>query len=281
VAVVLGLACSLCWGTADFFGGLQSRHLPVLAVALWSQLAGLAALVLVALVSGQHPATAGLAWGAGAGLFGAAALALLYRALAIGVMSLVAPVSACGAVVPVVVSLALGHRPGVAALAGMVAALAGVVLISSQGPAADHAAHVSRSTLGLALGAALGFGCFYVFLNQGAAAAGGAILWTTVAARVSSLGMLLIMIVAGPRTLPWPGRRGPIVAMVGVLDSTANVFFAAATSYGDLAVVSVLASLYPAATVLLGRLVLAERLRAAQGAGVLLALAGVMLISAG
>lgn len=100
VMLLFGIGSGLCWGVADFFGGVQARRLPALAVAVWSQLAGAIALFGVLLAQGAAPVPASLAWGAGAGVFGALGLVLFYRALAIGVMSLVAPVAACGALVP-------------------------------------------------------------------------------------------------------------------------------------------------------------------------------------
>lgn len=160
VMVLFGIGSSLCWGIADFFGGLQARRLPALAVALWSQIAGALALFLVLGARGDAPVPASLAWGAGAGVFGALGLVLFYRALAIGVMSLVAPVAACGALVPVVISLLLGEPLGTLPAVGIAVALLGVVLVSTQTNtgATRHAA--ARAAVPLALGAALNFGFF-------------------------------------------------------------------------------------------------------------------------
>ncbi|MCA1597467.1 MAG: DMT family transporter [Chloroflexi bacterium] len=237
--LLLGIGSSLCWGTADFFGGLQSRRIPSLAVALWSQLAG--GVVLLAVLAAGHttPTPPTIAWGVFGGLFGGAALALFYRGLAVGTMSIVAPVSACGAIVPVLLTLATGHIPRVLALVGIIVAIGGVILVSLQREAAPHDARRARQSLLVAL----------VALNRGVA--------------------------------PWPGRRTAPVAGVGILDMTANVLFAYATTRGNAGVVAVLGSLYPVMTVILGRFVLAERLSQVQNIGVVVALAGVVLLSAG
>ena len=278
--VLLGIGSGLSWGVADFFGGLQSRRLPALGVALWSQIVGALALLCVILVWAGQPVPGGIAWGIGGGFFGGLGLVCFYRGLAVGTMSIVAPISACGAVVPVAVALLLGEVPSLLTSLGIVAAFAGIVLVSLTSDAASAGSSQPRAALLLALGAALGFGTFYVFLDRGAAF-GGSPLWAVGGTRAGSLVMLSLMVLLGRRAAPWPGRNiGPIGA-VGVLDTTANALYAYATTLGNLGVVAVLGSLYPVATVLLGRVVLAERLSHTQHAGVACALSGVVLISAG
>jgi drug/metabolite transporter (DMT)-like permease len=281
LTLLLGAGSSLCWGTADFFGGLQSRRLPALVVAFWSQLAGGLALLLVLLLRGEPPVLPSIVWGLGGGLVGALALVLFYRGLAVGIMSLVAPIAGCGAVVPVLLSIAMGQTPSALAGAGIVVALAGVALVSLHSEASTHSGHDARLSLLLALGAALGFGMFFVFVHRGSAFPGASPLWVVGGARLSSLPLLGLLIALGPRSMPWPGRRMGLVATVGVLDTSANALFAFASTHGNPGVVAVLGSLYPVATVLLGRIVLAERLNRMQHAGVALALAGVVLLSAG
>lgn len=280
MTILLGLGSALCWGTADFFGGLQSRHLPALAVALWSQLAGGLALLLVLLVLGGAPVAESIVWGIGGGLFSGVALVLFYRGLAGGIMSIVAPVSACGALVPVAVGLALGEVPGPLVGAGVGAAVVGIVLVSLQTGREARASGSPRSSLVLALGSALGFGMFYVFIDQAAAGAGSP-LWSVGGARIGSLAIILLIIAAGRSRAPWPGPRIGPIALIGIFDTTANALFAFATARGELGIAAVLASLYPVATVALGRIVLAERLSSIQAAGVVLTLTGVGLIAAG
>lgn len=281
--LVLGLASGLCWGVGDFIGGLQSRRLAALAVAFWSQLAGMLALALVLLVRGEPPVVGSITWGLVAGLCGASGALCLYRGLAIGVMSLVAPLGACGALVPVVFDLARGERPGPTVALGMLAALGGIVLISlpSNHPnAGAGGVTLSRQALALGLGAALSFGLFFIFLDAGNGVVDGSSFWTVAGARGSSVPLLLILLLGGTRGIGWPGRHLGLVAFGGVLDTLANLLFALAAMTGPLGIVSILGSLYPVATVLLGRLVLDERLTRPQWGGVMLALAGVVLVSA-
>jgi len=331
LGVPLGLSSGLCWGAADFFGGIQSRRLPALTVAFWSQAAGAVALtaaLLVLVVEGERPVAAGVAWGVVAGVGSGLALVLFYRGLAEGTMSVVAPVSACGAIVPVAAALFTGNQPGFLAGVGVLAAITGVVLVSrpraqarganpasrgagdviqrpgssgrSEGPA--RPGHLERPgppgrgrsgrVLAMALGAALGFGLFYVFVDAGTAGAGSSgvtgtggsqssPLWVIAGARASSLLVLSMIALVGRRSaLRWPGRRIGSVALVGVGDTGANLLFAYAATSGNLAVVGVLGSLYPIATVVLARWLLGERLSGGQNAGVVLALTGVGLLAA-
>jgi drug/metabolite transporter (DMT)-like permease len=312
--VPLGLSSGLCWGAADFFGGMQSRRLPALTVAFWSQVAGGLGLAVALAVSGTRPAPAGIAWGLVAGVGSGCALVLFYRGLAEGTMSIVAPVSACGAVVPVAAALLTGHRPGALAGLGVIAAIAGVVLVSrprphgrerepgarpidaspassnpgapaQTGPRADRGrsggSGRSGRVLAMALASALGFGLFYVFVDAGTTGSRGEPLWVIAGARASSLVMLSTIALVGHRSaLRWPGRRIGPVALIGIGDTGANLLFAYAATTGNLAVVGVLGSLYPVATVVLARWLLGERLSGGQNAGVALALTGVGLLAA-
>jgi drug/metabolite transporter (DMT)-like permease len=274
--VLLGAGSGLLWGTADFVGGLQSRRLPALAVVLWSQLAGGILLLGVALASGEQPDAHGLLWGSAAGAVGALGLLSFYRGLAVGAMSIVAPVSGCGAILPVIVSFATGHPPGLVADAGIVVALAGVVLVSIHSESEAHPSGRPGLALGLAGLAALGFGAFFVLLQH--AGSGSSHLWPVVGARIGSLALLLTIVIAGWRPLPWPGTRMLPVAGAGLADATANALWLLAATQGNLGVAAVLGSLYPVATVILGRLVLSERLSSMQGAGIAMALVGVALV---
>jgi drug/metabolite transporter (DMT)-like permease len=282
--VPLGFSSGLAWGAADFFGGVQSRRLPALTVAFWSQVAGALALVVALAVLGVRPAGAGVAWGLAAGVGSGIALVLFYRGLAEGTMSVVAPISACGAIVPVAAALLAGDRPGAIAGVGVLAAIAGVMLVSrAPNPPRARTARTGGSgpVLAMALGSALGFGLFYVFVDAGTAVPGGSPLWVIAGARASSLLVLSMIALVGWRSgLRWPGRRIGPVALVGLADTGANLLFAYAATTGNLAVVGVLGSLYPVATVVLARWLLGERLSGGQNAGVVLALTGVGLLAA-
>lgn len=285
--VILALCCAISWGGGDFLGGMMTKRLPALTVVLWSQIAGGAAVLLVALFLGGRPTMPEFLWGGAAGLAGAVGLALFYRGLAGGVMSVVAPISACSAVVPVAVTLLGGSVPPRLALVGAGVALAGVMLASlAPSPArrvvATHWwARLRQTGILYALGAALGFGGFLLWSARGVATPGASPWWVIAAARLTSpiLLSLLIRLTRAPLRVPW--RLIPGVAGTGTLDTGANVLFAFATTAGNLALVSVVAALYPVTTVLLAFLLLRERLTSTQALGVALALVGVVLIAAG
>ena len=315
----LGLSSGLFWGAADFFGGIQSRRLPALTVAFWSQVAGALALATALAIEGIRPTGPEVAWGLAAGVGSGCALALFYRGLAEGTMSVVAPISACGAIIPVAAAVLTGNQPGTIAALGVATAITGVILVSrptSRGAAPPRTATAASPgaprpagtpgragrVVAMALGSALGFGLFYVFVDAGTAAAArtsgshGSPLWVIAGARMSSLVILatiaLVSSIAAPTALVgrrpalrrpalrWPGRRIGPVALVGIGDTGANLLFAYAATTGNLAVVGVLGSLYPVATVILARWLLGERLSGGQNAGVALALTGVGLLAA-
>ncbi|MCC6626771.1 MAG: EamA family transporter [Chloroflexi bacterium] len=280
-ALLLGLLSGLTWGVGDFLGGLNARRLSLLTVTFWSQLIGGVGLLVILLLLGQPPEPASVGWGVVAGIVGLGALLCFYRGLAIGVMSLVAPLSAGGALVPVTVDLLSGTPVGPVAVAGMLATLAGIVLVSMQPKAGSDLGRHTRATVLLGLGAALGFGIVLVLMDRGAAGGQQAALWTVVGARAGAVVVQAPIVLLLRRRLTWPGRRLGGVAAVGLFDTAGNAAFALAAALGDLGVAAVLASLYPVTTVLLGRLVLGERLARFQQVGVALALGGVGLLAAG
>lgn len=280
VAVALGLGTALCWGVADFLGGLRSRRLALGAVLLVSQLTGLAAIAaVVAVGSLETPTLADVAPAFAAGACQLAGIAALYRALALGTMSVISPISASGAAaIPVVVGLAAGESPGALRFAGMAAAFAGVVM-ATRAPEPGGGRAGSRQALPLAAVAALGFGGFYVGMD--AAVQGAEPFWALLAARASAgLVLVTVLLALRPRIGVGPPDL-PSLALIGLLDVGANACFTLGTETGLLSVVAVLASLYPVATVVLARALLGERLLAVQAAGVTVALAGVALIAAG
>jgi drug/metabolite transporter (DMT)-like permease len=252
----------------------------LLAVLAVSQAAGLAGIAVVVALGGHSmPALSGLAPAAAGGIAGMVALAAFYRGLAIGTMSIVAPISATGAAVPVFVGLATGDRPGFLVLVGIAVAFVGVVLAArEEAPGGSREAAVARTSVVLALVAALGFGGFFVGMD---AAASRDVWWALLTARVASFSMLLVVLAAVRPELPRDGRTLAFIAAVGAGDLAANACFATATNEGLLSVVSVLASLYPVVTVLLARAVLGERVRREQEAGIAAALVGVALIVSG
>jgi drug/metabolite transporter (DMT)-like permease len=244
-----------------------------------SQAVALALLLPFALAVGDElPSLSAAAWAALAGSAGIVALGAFYRALAIGTMSVVAPISATAAAVPVLVGLAEGERPSTLQVAGMAIALAGVILASRE-PVEESAAPPNHAAIGLALVAAAGFGTFFVGIDKASATA--EVPWVILVQRCSSLVLLVIAALAVRPALPRDVPSIALLGMIGVLDLGANGLYALATTEGLLSVVSVLGSLYPAVTVVLARFVLAERIARVQEVGVVLALAGVVAISAG
>jgi drug/metabolite transporter (DMT)-like permease len=277
MGILLALGSSAVWGCADYMGGIFSRRQPLAAVTLVSQATGFAGLLIWLGASGFHVDGRAFGFGLLAGLGGGAGLALFYRALAVGTMSVVSPVAACGALVPFGLALAGGERPSALVLAGAVVALGGAVLASADEHRADDPGR--RKGALLAVGAAVALGLFIYFLGRGGRH--GETLSALFGARVGSLALLgtWALLTRAPARL---GRGAlPGVALLGLLDVTANGLFVLASARGYLSIVSVLGSLYPIMTVVAAYLLLGERISRVQRAGVALALAGVAVVASG
>ncbi|GAB3192942.1 hypothetical protein GCM10027261_06710 [Geodermatophilus arenarius] len=277
MAMVLALASAVVYGMADFCGGIASRRAAAAAVVALSQAAGLVAVVLLLPWLGGSPTPADLGWGAAAGVAGGAGLLLFYRSLATGVMSVVAPVTAvAAAALPVVGGLLLGERLGVLAALGILLALVAVVLVAAEGGLSSLRA-ARLGTVAPALAAGAGFGLFFVLLDRTGGDSG---LSPLLAARVVSVLLIGGLALASGRSLLVSRGVLPVVVLAGVGDMTANALFLVATQVGEqLAITGVLASLYPASTVVLAQVVLRERLAGAQRAGLAVAAAAVVLIA--
>ncbi|HEX2025677.1 MAG TPA: DMT family transporter [Actinomycetota bacterium] len=288
MAIVLGLLSGVVYGSADFFGGLATKRNPMVRVVLLSQLVGfLVYLVAIPLLpEGRFTAEAWL-WGGLAGLAGAVGVGFLYLGLARGRMSVVAPTTAVVfAIVPVVFGLLRGERPSVLQLIGVAVAIPAVALVStSTDPMVQRspdgsasAATVVRKGVPEALVAGVAIAAFAILLERPSAETGP---WPLVASRIVSVASFVTAAAltrSGVR--PAPGSVWIIVA-AGVLDVAANLLYLLAVREGLLSIVVVLTALYPAATVILARVVLGERLSGPQLAGLFLALAGVAAIAAG
>lgn len=290
MTILLSLASSLLWGVADFLGGKASRARSTLLVVLISQTAGLLVVVVVALAYSSFSAPTGyLPWAVGAGVAGASAVVLFYQALAIGTMGVVAPLAALGVIVPVIIGIFSGALPSVLVSAGIVIAIGGVVAAAGPGGDSAHTSGHTRSIL-LATGAAAGFGILEFAIAGGSKYS---TVMTMVAMRLTSVPLLaLVSFLALRSTMRTPrGWREAVAGftptalvvtcVIGVFDVSANLLFAIASVSGTLAVVAVLGSLYPAATVLLARIIDHERLTRLQNFGVLAAVAGVAMIATG
>ena len=276
VPALLALLAGVAWGLADFLGGHTSRRLPTALVILWSQAAGLLCVAVVLAAGGWRAPGAYLGWGLAAGAFSILGTAFFYRALALGTMSVVAPIAGTGLAVPVVAGLLLGERPSALALAGIVLAAAGVVLAS--GPELRGAGGQRRS-VGYAAGAACGFGGALALIPH---AGEGRWAMTTGVMTLVSLVLVFAYVLARPPAAPgFAGSDPAPVIAIGVLNVAALSLYAVSSTRGLVAVVAVLASLYPVVTVILAQIVYGERLRGVQLAGVAAAFAGVGCLAAG
>ena len=277
MAALLALSAAVAYGVGDFLGGIAARRVPPTAVVLWSHVVGLVMLASLAPLIGGEPTERALVIGAGAGLLGGTGVALFYRGLAVGAMSVVAPIAALlSAAVPVLAGLSTGERPSLPALGGIGLALGAVVLVSREAPGV-RPGPLRWQAPALAVAAGLAFGLFFVTIDQ---AGGDAGIWPLVGARAASVSLFAGLGAARLTSASLPrGVGGPAVAC-GVLDAGANVFYVLALHHGLLSVVSVLTALYPAGTVLLARHLLGEHLAPAQRVGLAIAAVAAVLIAA-
>jgi drug/metabolite transporter (DMT)-like permease len=275
LSLLFAVTTATVWGTADFCGGKASQRAPALAVSVLSKIAGLPVLALGLVLTGGAPTRADLGWGAVAGLFGMAGVMLLYRALAAGAMTIVAPVTAVtSALVPFLIGIAIDGAPGPAAMIGAGCAIAAIALVSL-GPA-DARKPVGPAIVGLALAAGASFGLFMTLLSRAGADAG---LWPLTTAQLSALGLGWLLL-RRARTAPWLAGTTLRWAMAaGALDFSANVAYLFAARDGALSVVAPIASLYPVTTVALALAVDRERIRSLQLAGLGLAAAALVLVA--
>jgi drug/metabolite transporter (DMT)-like permease len=277
VALSLALFSSLAYGAADFLGGVAARGAQVLRViAIAAPASLLVELLLWPVVGARFPAGA-VTWGAASGIASAAAFALLYRTLAIGPMSVLSPVTALvSAALPVSVGLIGGERLSGLALAGMTVALVAVVLVS--GGSGTRSSRPTRTAMALAFGAGAAIALQLVCLDQAPDDSGIAPL--IIGRTVSSV--VVLGAAFSLRSRFGAGRPSLAAsAAAGALDSLANFAFLLAVRDGDLAVVAVITALYPAGTILLARMLLAERIATTQLAGLGLAALAVSLLALG
>ena len=296
MSVPFALPAAVMYGIADFTGGLAARRAPVLVVTVVAQAAGLVSLLFVVGLVAGRPSAAAFGFGALAGIAGASGLLLYLRALAVGPMGVVAPISALiSAGLPLAVGLVGGERlEPVAVLAVAVALVA--ILLATAGTRKDAAASTGL-LLGLAAG--VGFGLFFIGLDATPPDSG---LWPLLGGRVVSVTLLACLVLrhhlplptrtraaslaGGPRLPAEAGVRSrtlaPVLLMVvcGVVDTFANVLFLVATRLGDLGISSVVVSLYPVVVVLMARVVLGERLTRTQFLSAALALMASALLAA-
>jgi drug/metabolite transporter (DMT)-like permease len=273
-SIALALSASLTWGLADFFGPLKGRKLGALRALVYVQLGGLAAIALAIAIRGKGPADVNALFAIPAAISGTLGLYAYYRGMAVGAMSIVAPIAGISAGIPVMFGIATGDRPSLWQWLGITAALGGVFLASREPGRGGRVA----AGVGLALLAAIGFGGYFPPMH----AAGEAdFWWASLIFRMTSTSVILAAVAIRRPSLAVSPIEVPLLALIGIGDMLGNLLFAAASTSGLVSITSVLASLYPIITVVLARLVLKERVARSQEAGIALTLAGVALISAG
>lgn len=290
LALAMALSSALAWGTGDFVGGMAAKRFAMPLLLLGTSLGGTLFAALLVAVSGQPvPPGGDLALGALGGMAGLLALGAFYRALAIGTMSIVAPISASGTAIPVAVGIAGGDPTGPLTIAGFVLTIGGVMLASREQQETGTGARAGRPSredhrrsVLLACVAAVGFGCLYVLIQR---ASHSSELWPVLSLKGTSLLVMALVVAGAARAgrLPatrFPAREWNAPLAVGVLDVTANSTYAYASTHGPLSATAVVASLFPVVTVLLAHRLLGERLARSQQVGVALALAGVALLAA-
>ena len=279
--VLLALLGAAAYGVSDFIGGIFGKRASAWAVAATGGIGGAGAALVLALVDPGDPSTADLAWGAAAGVGNGTGTAFLYRGLASGRMGVVAPVSGVLAVVlPVVVGVATGERPGPLVWLGIVAAVPAIWLVARE-PSADDAGDPAKpigSGARDGVVAGIGFGALFTCLGQ---VPDGAGFWPLVLNQL--VGIVVIAIAAGLLGATWVPRHAAAWGglLAGVLGGLATAAFLLATHHGLLSVSAVLTSLYPAFTVLLAALVLREHVHRLQAWGLLLCGVAVVLVATG
>jgi len=292
VEMVFALAAAALFGSADFLGGVAARRVRASSVLLISTPAGVVIILAAALLSGAPFQAGGLGWALAAGAVGGAGMIILYGGLAAGPMSVVAPVSALAStVVPVAAALAMGERASAAVYAGAALCLVAIVLVSMEGgrgsgarsatgPGAGPARfRVAARGLGYGAASGLAFGVFFLFIRN---AGTSGVLWPVCLARVAGTVVILAAAVWLGTKPPGPGAGRwvlPAAAGAGILDATANVCYLLAARAGLFGIAVVITSLYPGITVLLARVTLGERMQAVQRVGLVLAAAGVAMVT--
>lgn len=281
MVVVLALAAAVLYGSADFLGGLASRRSRALSVLAISVPAGAVVMLVPAVLSGAPPGGAGLGWAVAGGAAGGGGMIAFYAGLAAGPISVVAPVSALvSTVLPVGVALAAGERVGAVVYAGAALCLAAIVLVSMEGGAREPRG-LRQRLRGVGYGAVSGvaFGMFFLALRN---AGESGLYWPVSLSRMAGTGVVLTAAAwlgARPAWRRTDGRVRAAAVAAGALDALANLFYLLATRAGLFGMAVVLTSLYPGITVLLARVVLGERMRGAQRVGLVLAAAGIVLVT--
>lgn len=277
-AIVLALAASGVWGVADFFAGVKSRSHGVLTVLVVGQMAGLMLAALLVAAAWNAPEQR-ILFAVPAAVAGTVGLAAFLRAMAVGAISVVTPLVALSAAVPVVFGVATGDDLSWAQTGGIGLAVGGAVLTALERRPGGGGGRTLGAGVGLAIMAAFAFGFYFPFMH---AAAEDDALWAVLAFRLTSSSLVVgALLISRTRLTVRSAAAAIPLVLIGFGDVIGIAFFAAASRSGLVSVVSVLSSLYPVVTVLLAAAILHERLVRVQWAGVAAVLFGVALISAG
>jgi drug/metabolite transporter (DMT)-like permease len=283
IPLLLALASAMAWGAGDFFGGMATRNAKAVGTTFISQAVGLVGLVVVSLLGAGGPIVGkDIAWGTGAGLCSMIGLGLFYEAMGRGAFGPVASVtSVVSGAIPIAIGLLLGERPSPIVLGGVCVAVLAIWLIAGEkrNPEDAH----SHVAMVFALGAGLFFGGYFVLLSRAGGESG---LWPLVAGRFAAtivLGQVILILGYGKGDASWvpPRPSLKLAAVAGVLDATANALYFLASRHGLLSVVAVVASMYPASTILLARIAVKERVNRRRLSGMVVGLAAVSIIAGG
>lgn len=278
-SVLLALGAALCFGVSDYLSGVLSRRLSILDVLAVGGLVGLAVIIVLLPLFPQATASGrDLAWGTLAGIAAAAGVLLLLRGFRVGRFGVVSPVSSVGAAgIPVIVGLALGEQPSLSVLAGLVAGIVSIWLVSgTQGGAVDRPATAAGLWEGLASGVM--FAGMFLALSRADFASGP---WPVVALQVGVLAVILFALLLQRRRPRVTLDEMPGVALVGVTAVVGTLAFIYSARLGLVSIAAVISAMSPAITVVLARVLIAEHFTQRQLAGLAVAAAAIVLIGFG
>ncbi len=277
MSIVLSVLACFGWGIADFIGGFKSRTMSTLIILLVSTLTGCVFLALILwFVNKPFPADPLLVWAIPAGITGLAAISMLYRSLAVGTISILAPISASGVILPVIWGLCSGDTVSGLSLFGIIIAISGSLMAVIEKDPEKNTKKLTKG-IGLATGSAVLVGIYFITMDR---ACTFHPIWASMITRVSTIIVLAPVIFFMKPGLNTGKTQLGFLIFMGLMDTSAAFCFALASSKGMLSQVAVISSLYPAVTVILSTIIAKERIRKIQGAGVFLAITGIALISA-
>ncbi|MCP4669782.1 MAG: DMT family transporter [Desulfobacula sp.] len=277
LSILLSIAACFGWGVADFIGGLKSRYLPTLSILFISTTIGVLLLSVIIILSGNPlPRDPSLFWAIPSGFIGLISMFLLYRGLAIGTMTILAPISATGVILPVIWGMLCGDDMSGLQLLGIGSAILGSLLAAMEKEKNLNKKHLTKG-IGYAFSAAIFIGFYFIFMDK---AAVHHPVWASMIMRLCTLFFLLPFLILSRLPMGVGRSHLPIILIMGIIDTLAAFSFTIAVSKGMLSEVAVISCLYPAVTALLSSFIVKERIQKKQSLGIIFAIAGVVLISA-